>query len=134
MHMIREHTGQPLETWLSLVEESTLPAFKSFAKGIEQDKAAVFAGLTLPWSNGPVEGHVNRLKLMKRSMYGRAKLPLLRQRVLHDPKGTKARKGKSERSRDMSKSPTLSHLPQSGSISSAFLICELTREERDVVA
>jgi transposase len=83
MHMIREHTGHQLETWLSSVEESTLPEFKSFAKGIQQDKAAVLAGLTLPWSTGPVEGHVNRLKLMKRSMYGRAKLPLLRGRVLH---------------------------------------------------
>lgn len=82
MQMIREHTGQQLETWLSLVEESTLPEFKSFAKGIRQDKAAVLAGLTLPWSNGPLEGHVNRLKFIKRSMYGRAKLRLLRQRVL----------------------------------------------------
>jgi transposase len=76
MHMIREHTGQQLETWLSLVEESTLPEFQSFAKGIRQDKAAVLAGLTLPWSNGPLEGHVNRLKLIKRSMYGRAKILL----------------------------------------------------------
>jgi len=68
MHMIREHTGQQLETWLSLVEESTLPEFKSFAVRIQQDKSAVFAGLTLPWSNEPLEGHVNRLKLIKRSM------------------------------------------------------------------
>jgi transposase len=80
--MIREHTGQQLETWLNSVEESALPELKSFAKGIQQDKAAVLAGLTLPWSNGPLEGHVNRLKLIKRSMYGRAKLRLLRQRVL----------------------------------------------------
>ncbi len=85
LQMVREHTGEPLEAWLSLVEESTLPELKSFAKGLQQDKAAVFAGLTLPWSNGPVEGHVNRLKLIKRSMYGRAKLRLLRQRVLHSP-------------------------------------------------
>ena len=83
MQMIREHTGHQLEAWLSLVEESTLPEFKSFAKGIQHDKAAVLAGLTLPWSNGPLEGHVNRLKLIKRSRYGRAKLRLLRQRVLH---------------------------------------------------
>jgi transposase len=82
MNIIREHAGQQLETWLNLVEESTLPELKSFAKGIQQDKAAVFAGLTLPWSNGPLEGNVNRLKLIKRSMYGRAKLRLLRQRVL----------------------------------------------------
>jgi transposase len=91
MQMIREHTGQQLETWLSLVQESTLPELKSFAKGIKQDKAAVLAGLTLPWSNGPVEGHVNRLKLIKRSMYGRANLRLLRQRVLRSsPKKRKS--------------------------------------------
>jgi len=82
MQMIREHTGHQLDTWLGEVEASYLPELKSFAKGIQQDKAAVLAGLTLPWSQGPVEGHVNRLKLIKRSMYGRAKLPLLRQRVL----------------------------------------------------
>ncbi len=82
MQMIREQTGQQLDTWLSEVETSHLPELESFAKGIQQDKAAVFAGLTLPWSQGPVEGHVNRLKLLKRSMYGRAKLPLLRARVL----------------------------------------------------
>jgi len=91
MQMIREHTGHQLETWLSSVEERTLPEFKSFAKGIQQDKAAVLAGLTLPWSNGPLEGHVNRLKLIKRSMYGRAKLRLLRQRVLRSsPKKRKS--------------------------------------------
>jgi transposase len=63
--------------------KSVTRSLESFAKGIQQDKAAVVAGLTLPWSNGPTEGHVNRLKLIKRSMYGRAKLPLLRARVLH---------------------------------------------------
>jgi transposase len=83
MQMMREHTGQQLETWLNSVEASHLPELESLAKGIQQDKAAVFAGLTLPYSNGPLEGHVNRLKLIKRSMYGRAKLPLLRARVLH---------------------------------------------------
>jgi len=83
MQMIREHTGQPLESWLNSVEESHLPELKSFARGIQHDKAAVLAGLTLSWSQGPLEGHVNRLKLIKRSMYGRAKLPLLRARVLH---------------------------------------------------
>jgi transposase len=83
MQMIWEHRGEPLDTWLSEVEASRLPELESFAKGIQRDKTAVFAGLTLPWSNGPLEGHVNRLKLIKRSMYGRAKLPLLRARVLH---------------------------------------------------
>jgi transposase len=83
MQMMREHTGQQLDTWIRSVEASQLPELESFVKGIQQDKAAVVAGLTLPWSNGPTEGHVNRLKLIKRSMYGRAKLPLLRARVLH---------------------------------------------------
>jgi hypothetical protein len=54
-----------------------------FVRGIQQDKAAVLAGLTLPWSNGPRDRHVKRLKLLKRMMYGRAEFPLLRQRVLH---------------------------------------------------
>jgi transposase len=83
MQMIREQTGEQLDTWLGEVEASHLPELESFAKGIEKDNAAVLAGLTLPYSNGPLEGHVNRLKLIKRSMYGRAKLPLLRARVLH---------------------------------------------------
>jgi transposase len=83
MQMIREQTGHQLDAWLSEAEASRLPEFKSIARGIQHDKAAVLAGLTLPWSNGPLEGHVNRLKLLKRSMYGRAKLPLLRARVLH---------------------------------------------------
>src|SRR5207253_7845821 len=54
-----------------------------FAQGLRQDYAAVKAALTWPYSNGPTEGHVNRLKLLKRQMYGRAKLDLLRQRVLY---------------------------------------------------
>jgi transposase len=83
LRMIRERTGEGLDCWLDEVEVSHLPEVESFAVGVRKDKAAVLAGLTLPWSNGPVEGHVNRLKLIKRSMYGRAKLPLLRVRVLH---------------------------------------------------
>jgi transposase len=83
MQMIREQTGEKLDTWLREAEASHLPELESFARGIHHDKAAVQAGLTLPWSTGPVEGQVNRLKLIKRSMYGRAKLPLLRARVLH---------------------------------------------------
>ena len=51
--------------------------------GVERDKKAVKAGLTLPQNNGLVEGKVNKLKLIKRMMYGRAAFPLLRQRVLH---------------------------------------------------
>ena len=54
MHMIRQHTGQQLDTWLDEVEVSHLPEFESFAVGIRKDKAAVLAGLTLPWSNDHV--------------------------------------------------------------------------------
>lgn len=51
--------------------------------GIERDRSAVEAALRLTWSQGPVEGHVNRLKTLKRQMYGKAGFTLLRQRVLH---------------------------------------------------
>jgi transposase len=55
---------------------------RRFATGLRADYAAVKAGLRLPWNNGPVEGHINRLKMLKRSMFGRAKLDLLGQRLL----------------------------------------------------
>lgn len=59
-----------------------LPALHAFADGLRRDYQAVTAGLTLPWSSGPVEGHVNRIKMLKRQMYGRAGFALLRKRVL----------------------------------------------------
>ncbi len=86
LQMVRERRGYRLDAWLKDVEASHLKAFASFTTSIQQDKDAVVAGLTLPWSTGPLEGHVNRLKLIKRSMYGRAKFDLLRLRVLHRAK------------------------------------------------
>jgi transposase len=83
LQMMRHREGKRLDTWLSQVHESGLPELQSFAQGVEQDKAAVQAGLTLPISNGQVEGQVTKIKLIKRMMYGRAEFPLLRQRVLH---------------------------------------------------
>ena len=83
LHMVRERAGHQLDAWLNEVEESQLEAFASCAAGLCRDKDAVLAGLTLPWSNGPLEGQVNRVKLIKRSMYGRAGFDLLRLRVLH---------------------------------------------------
>ena len=81
--MLRLRQGQErLDGWLQEVSSSDLPELQHFAAGIQRDKAAVQAGLSLPYSNGPVEGHINRLKLIKRSMYGRAQFDLLRQRVL----------------------------------------------------
>src|SRR5215831_20013699 len=69
LHMVRERTGEQLDSWLNKVETSQLPAFQTFVTGVHKDQDAVLAGLTLPWSTGPVEGQVNRLKLIKRSMY-----------------------------------------------------------------
>jgi transposase len=92
LHMVRERTGEQLDAWLKAVQASHLEAFQSFVTGVQQDKDAVLAGLTLPWSNGPVEGQVNRLKLIKRSMYGRAQFDLLKRRVLHHSKKSLERK------------------------------------------
>ncbi|WP_233520264.1 ISL3 family transposase [Prauserella sp. PE36] len=74
--------GQDLEGWMTAVDTSGLPALRSFVLGLRRDQDAVTAGLTLPWSSGVVEGHVNRLKMLKRQMFGRAKPDLLRKRVL----------------------------------------------------
>jgi transposase len=82
-HMLRTRTGEQIDTWLEHVRTSQIREFQGFVLSIERDKAAVVAGLTLPQSNGIVEGNINKLKLIKRMMYGRAAFPLLRQRVLH---------------------------------------------------
>src|SRR5258707_1136566 len=81
--MLRLRRGQEFETWLSAVEASQIPELRRFAQGLLKDKSAVVAGLTLSYSNGPVESQVQKLKVVKRSMFGRAKLPLLRQRLLN---------------------------------------------------
>jgi len=83
MSMLRLRRGQEFERWLSAVEASQIPELRRFAQGLLKDKSAVVAGLTLSYSNGPVEAQVQKLKSVKRSMFGRAKLPLLRQRLLH---------------------------------------------------
>jgi len=80
--MMRHRQADRLDQWLTEAAGSGLPELASFAAGLQKDKPAVIAGLTLEWSNGQVEGQVHRLKLLKRQMYGRAKLDLLRARVL----------------------------------------------------
>jgi transposase len=67
---------------MSEVTASRLPELKAFARGLEQDRAAIEAALREEWSNGQTEGQVHRLKLLKRQMYGRAKFDLLRAKVL----------------------------------------------------
>lgn len=83
MQIVRKREGHRLDAWLERVATSDLAELQPFASGVEKDKAAVKAGLTWSFNNGQVEGQVTKLKLIKRSMYGRAGFPLLRQRVLH---------------------------------------------------
>jgi transposase len=80
--LIRKQSQGTLSDWLTKAESSTCPEVRQFAKGIQREEAAVFTAMTEPWSNGLVEGHVNRLKTVKRQMYGRAGFMLLRARVL----------------------------------------------------
>jgi transposase len=80
--MLRDRAGASLESWLQLATETGIKELNSFATGLRRDFAAVQNGLSLTWSNGQTEGQVNRLKEIKREMYGRAKFDLLRQRVL----------------------------------------------------
>jgi transposase len=81
--MIRQRHPEMLDTWLQACQSSGIAELKNFVGVLQQDYEAVKMALTLPWSTGPVEGHINRLKLIKRSGYGRMKLDLLRQRVLY---------------------------------------------------
>ena len=83
IQMVREREAMSLDPWLQQTQESEVPELCRFADGIEQDKEAVQAALSLPWSNGPVEAQVQKLKVVKRQMFGRANFDLLRQRVLH---------------------------------------------------
>jgi len=80
--MLARLTGHDLPQWISDARAAGLPGLSSFAKGLEQDLDAVTAGLTTRWNSGPVEGRVNHIKMIKRQMFGRAGLPLLRKRVL----------------------------------------------------
>jgi transposase len=80
--IVRERRGEDLEAWMSEAMHSGVTAVARFARGLQDDLRAIKAGLTLEWSNGVTEGHVHRLKLVKRQGYGRAGFALLRQRVL----------------------------------------------------
>jgi transposase len=80
--MVRQRQSHKLEDWLLAVEQGETDELKSFATGIRQDRLAVEAGLREEWSQGQVEGQVNKLKTVKREMYGRASFELLRARVL----------------------------------------------------
>jgi transposase len=74
--------GARLNAWIAAVEADDQPDLRSFASGLKRDWDAVVAGLTTPHNSGAVEGNVNRIKMIKRQMYGRAKFDLLRKRIL----------------------------------------------------
>lgn len=71
-----------LPEWISQATNASLPGISRFATGLHSDFDAVTAGLTTDWNSGPVEGAVNRIKMLKRQMFGRAGFGLLRKRVL----------------------------------------------------
>jgi transposase len=88
--LVRQRQPEALDPWLQRATASTLEALQRFAKGLYEDYEAVKAGVTLPWSTGPVEGHINRLKMLKRQMFGRARLDLLSRRFVGAPRGRQA--------------------------------------------
>jgi transposase len=83
--MVRRSSAVPLAEWLGRAESSGVPELRGFAEGLRQDEAAVSAAIREEWSNGQVEGQVNRLKLIKRAGFGRAGFRLLRARVRAGP-------------------------------------------------
>jgi transposase len=86
-HLLRERADEDarhrLDQWLEETAETRVPELTAFVTKLRQDIDAVAAALVLPYSQGQTEGQINRLKLLKRAMYGRAKFDLLRQRVLY---------------------------------------------------
>ena len=80
--IIKQRDREAFPSWMERMSQSRIREMKNLASGLERDRAAVAAALEYEWSSGPTEGHINRLKTLKRAMYGRAKFDLLRIRVL----------------------------------------------------
>ena len=80
--LVRERGGHQIDEWIKRATASSFPELRGFAAGLLNDFDAVRAGLTQHWSGGAVEGIVNRIKKIKQQMCGRAKLDLLRKRIL----------------------------------------------------
>jgi transposase len=80
--LVRQRQPTQLEPWLIRAATSALTPFRRLAKGLRADAAAVQAAVTLPWSQGPIEGQINRLKMRKRQRCGRARLDLRARRFL----------------------------------------------------
>ena len=82
--MLRERTSEALSSWLEACRTSGISELVRFAEGLRREEPIIRAAVELPYSNGVTEGHVNRLKMIKRTAYGRASFELLRRRVLAD--------------------------------------------------
>ena len=80
--MIRNQSANEWDSWLEACGQSAIKELKNFAIGLKRDETAACEAIRQPWSNGPTEGNVNRLKFLKRQMYGRANFDLLRLKVL----------------------------------------------------
>jgi len=83
--MLSNRQAEMLSDWMQRASKCGIEPLKSFVGGMKNDLVAISLAFSLPWSNGPTEGNVNRLKLIKRQMYGRANFDLLRRRVLGMP-------------------------------------------------
>jgi transposase len=83
--LVRERAEHSFDMWRESIGKNQIPEMQSFAESLMNDEAAVRQALKSEWSNGQVEGQINRLKMLKRQMYGRANLDLLRLRVLYAP-------------------------------------------------
>jgi transposase len=82
LRLVRERQGCELDGWVAEVHATGPPELRGFSRNLQHDWDAVHAGLTERWSSGSVEGNVNKLKVAKRQMFGRARFDLLRKRVL----------------------------------------------------
>jgi transposase len=82
VELVHERQGAKLTPWLEQAAHSGVPELRGFARSLRLDGAAIRALLRRPWSNGPTEGLINRLKTLKRQMYGRTGWPLLKRRFL----------------------------------------------------
>lgn len=80
--MVRNRQPDQLDPWLEAALGSGIPDMRTFAEELQREYSALKAALSSPYSTGPVEGQINRLKLIKRSLYGRGSFEFLRQHVL----------------------------------------------------
>jgi transposase len=88
--MIRERRGHEFDACITAVQQTGVKELQAFVKGLLKDAEAVRAGLSLVWSNGPTEGFIHRLKLLKRQAYGRVGVDFLRHRILAPAAGMAA--------------------------------------------